>query len=302
MNIKVGLGLVWLLLLGLRVSDAAAWGDEGHEAVAEIAKSILLKDHPSTWAKIEALLATDNDELTKKDFVSRATWADKWRDSDRNTTKIRYNATHEWHFIDIDIDHVDFDKPCHGHVASKGPASAGPTNACVVDKINQFSIELKAPGTSAAERRLALKYLLHFVGDVHQPLHAAEHNHDSGGNTVWVLPPNSHHSIKLHAYWDTYVVDKIGSGGAQVSQVLIPKYQSQFSSWAVGSPLDWAKESNAVAKSRAYAFSAGEALDEKGGKAIPLTVQYEKAAIEATSQQIAKAGARLAHLLAQGMP
>ena len=64
-----------------------------------------------------------------------------------------------------------------------GPASAGSAQDCVVDKIDEFEAELASPSTAPAERLLALKYLLHFIGDLHQPLHASD-NEDRGGNCV----------------------------------------------------------------------------------------------------------------------
>jgi hypothetical protein len=57
----------------------------------------------------------------------------------------------------------------------------GPPRACVADKIDQFAAEFGNPATGASEQLLTLKFLLHFVGDLHQPLHAAD-DHDAGGN------------------------------------------------------------------------------------------------------------------------
>ena len=68
-----------------------------------------------------------------------------------------------------------------------GPlASVGDKTACIVDKTAQFAAELEAPGTDSEERLFALKFLLHFMGDVHQPLHASDNN-DAGGNSIKVM-------------------------------------------------------------------------------------------------------------------
>jgi hypothetical protein len=64
-------------------------------------------------------------------------------------------------------------------------ASSGPPKSCVVDKAKQFADELGAPGTDPKERLFALKFLLHFAGDMHQPLHSSDNN-DRGGNEVKV--------------------------------------------------------------------------------------------------------------------
>ncbi len=160
--------------------NAEAFGDEGHKIVAGIAYAHL--DGPVRKA-IDRLLAADKDTLTAPDFVSRATWADKYRDSDRRTpTKERYNATHLWHFVDVETDNPDVDKACNNHpqLPPNVAASAGDANDCVLDKIEQFVAELKDPSTNKAEKILALKFIMHFVGDIHQPLHAADHS-DRGG-------------------------------------------------------------------------------------------------------------------------
>src|ERR1700751_3762911 len=75
---------------------AFAWGDEGHEIIVLIAENYL---EPAARAKVATLLATDTDKLTDHDIASEAPGADRYRDSDRNTTKARYEATWRWHFV-----------------------------------------------------------------------------------------------------------------------------------------------------------------------------------------------------------
>src|SRR4051812_46163207 len=90
-------------LLPVCITAAApvlAWGDEGHRVVGQMALPLLT---PQARAQVDALLAADADTLTAPDFVSRTTWADRWRDSDRNGTKVRYNATEAWHFADVEL-------------------------------------------------------------------------------------------------------------------------------------------------------------------------------------------------------
>ena len=82
-------------------------------------------------------------------------------------------------------------------------ASNGPAEACAVDKVEQFQAELAAAKTDAEERLFALKFLLHFVGDLHQPLHSSDH-HDRGGNSVKVIVDDFPHNARdeLHGFWD----------------------------------------------------------------------------------------------------
>src|SRR5690349_1234185 len=78
-------------------TPAHAWGDEGHEVVGLIAEHYL---SPGVLTKVNQILATDTTGLTPNTQIDQeATWADKFRDSDRNTTKIHFNETHNWHFI-----------------------------------------------------------------------------------------------------------------------------------------------------------------------------------------------------------
>ncbi len=156
-----------LLVAAAAVSHPAlAWGDGGHEIIALVAEHYL---DPAARAKVATLLAMDTDTLTDHDIASEATWADKYRDSDRYTTKIRHQATRLWHFVDIELDEPNLASACFGHppLPSGIPASKGPPRACVVDKVDQFAAELANPSTAASERLLALKFLLHFVGDLH---------------------------------------------------------------------------------------------------------------------------------------
>ena len=147
---------------------AHAWGDEGHRVVGLLAERFL---EPRARAEVDALLAADSDALTAPDFASRTTWADRWRDSDRGTTGQRYRATRAWHFTDAQIAGPDPDTVCSGYppLPAGTPASEGPAQDCVVNKVEQFAAELADAAPPRAERGPALKYLLHLVGDLHQP-------------------------------------------------------------------------------------------------------------------------------------
>ena len=117
------------------------------------------------------------------DIASGATWADRYRDSDRGGSRQRYEQTRQWHFVNIELDGPNLERACFGHprLPAAVPASSGPAKACLVDKIEQFTAELSNSATAPGERLLALEFLLHLVGDVHQPLHAVD-DHDAGGN------------------------------------------------------------------------------------------------------------------------
>ncbi len=113
------IALMWVGVFTPRY--ALAWGDEGHRIISAIALPLLT---PQARDQAEALLAADADTLTAPDFVSRATWADRWRDSDRNGAKIRYNATEAWHFVDVELTAPDLAAACLGFPADLDETAA----------------------------------------------------------------------------------------------------------------------------------------------------------------------------------
>jgi len=244
---------------------------------------------------VAALLAADTDPLTARDIASAATWADKFRDSDRDTTQRHYLKTRAWHYIDIELDRPDLDEACFRHPARTigSKASEGPADDCILDKIDEFRAELRSPTTGAEERRLALQFLLHLVGDLHQPLHAAD-NHDRGGNDVRVKGAGSSPG-NLHHYWDTVFVTRLGTRADDVSRELIAGISDDDRrAWSGGSPADWAKESFQIARNHVYG-----PLQHAGGPPRPITLdaRYEADAGNIVAGQLQRAGLRLARLL-----
>jgi len=255
---------------------------------------------PLVKKRVDALLAADKDDLTAADFVSRTTWADKYRESDRQTTKIRYEATRKWHFADIDIQTGDMDAACKHHPKlPRGTlASAGPANDCVIDKIEQFIVELRNPFIARAEKVLALKLLLHLIGDLHQPLHAAD-NKDRGGNDVAVFLADDIPPTNLHFYWDNHIVERLGSDPWSIGAALSRKISAGTAdAWSKGTPISWAKDSFRRAKTVVYNFAGlQEFADDRGAKGVRLDDAYENSALIAARQQLSKAGVRLAAVL-----
>jgi S1/P1 Nuclease len=279
-------------------TPAHAWGDEGHEIVALIAKHYL---NPTVAAKVNTILAADSTQLTPTTNIdSEATWADRFRDSDRYTTQVHYTETQHWHYVDLEISTPDLKSACFGEPPLNGAlASNGPAQDCVVDKINEFNAELQDPATTDAERLYALQFILHFVGDVHQPLHASD-DHDRGGNDekVKAVPPlpkgTGKSSGELHGFWDTQFVALQGRRAATVAQKLIAKITpSQRAKWSAGTPADWANESFAVAKVNAY----GPLPAPTSPHNYILPQAYVTNAKGVVATQLSKGGVRLAFVL-----
>ena len=288
-------GLMGFICFGASAS-AYAWGDKGHEIVGLIADHYL---DPAVRTKVQTILAGDTTHLTPDTGIaSEATWADKFRDSDRNTTKVHYNQTHNWHYVDIELDQPNIDAACFDHppVPLGTVASEASPDDCVVDKIDQFIAELKSPTTSADEKREALQFLLHFVGDLHQPLHASD-DHDKGGNDKHVLAVGIK-ANNLHHFWDTEFVLKLGTDPQHVARALIKTITpGQLAAWRKGSPTAWALQSFAAAKATVY--GPLPTPDSKGR--YRLSTAYIRGATNTVSRQLGRAGVRLALILNQAL-
>ena len=305
-----------MALLCLSSRPASAWGDEGHEVIGLIAEHYL---QPAVRVRVLELLQHDDTGLVERDIAHEATWADKFRDSDRDTSKRRYLATRDWHFVDLEIDHMDVTRACYGRqpLPAGVPASAGPAEDCIIDKLDQFYIELKNPKTPEAERCLALQFLLHLVGDLHQPLHASD-DHDQGGNRKLAIGPGIG-SNNLHHDWDTEFVMRLGASDTDIARTAITRItEGDRARWSSGTPLDWAIETYAVSKKHAYGplprasggeaspgeaspgeASPGEASPGEGSPRSPyaLSQAYVDDATAMTAEQLSKAGVRLAFML-----
>ena len=236
---------------------ALAWGDLGHEVVAMIA-----------------------DSLTGPDIASRATWADKYRLSHRETAA--------WHFVDLEIDKPDLAAACSGFPASPPhAASQGPAQDCVTDKIEEFAAEVRDPATPAPERLLALKFVLHFVGDMHQPLHAADH-HDKGGNCIALSPSPDGGVTNLHAFWDVTTVNALGPSAPVIAATLDGNITpAEIKAWSAGGPKDWAMQSFAIGKRDAYNLPSKPTCAQ--ASAVKLSRTYQTTAEADAARQLSVA-------------
>lgn len=267
--------------------QALAWGDEGHEIVALIAQTFL---RPEVRQQVDALLAADPDTLTAPTIDAAATWADKYRDSNQDAR----TRTRQWHFADIEIAAPDLDRACFGHppVPSGTLASNGPDQDCVVDKIEQFAAELGNPATGPGERIMALKFVLHLVGDLHQPLHVAD-DRDRGGNDKRISA-TGFKAGTLHHYWDTEFVEQLGPDPQRAAAALRQRISQQdIRAWSQGTPSDWALEAFKVAKDDAY----GKLPTQNERRSYRLTDAYVAMAVQDAGTQLSRAGVRLAVIL-----
>jgi len=244
----------------LAPSNAFAWGAEGHETVAALALRELT---PAARKEADRLLGGP------VMMVHEASWADEIRDSRPETGA--------WHYVDTPLWAGSYD----------ARRDCGDGN-CVVAQIEddlRVPSDRRAPDAARAE---ALRFLIHFVADVHQPLHA-EDNDDKGGNQVHVRLGRER--ANLHKLWDVDVVEPLGSDPDAIAESIEHDLSpGQRRDWQSGTPARWANEAHAIAREHIYPPLGG---------ARDLRLPRDYAVREAPLARIllAKAGVRLAWLL-----
>ena len=153
------------------------------------------------------------------------------------------------------------------------------------------------------EKQRALKFLVHFVGDIHQPLHCADDG-DRGGNDKWFRfypggPQKRYVWVNLHGFWDNLLQEKAVENPRRLASRLEKGVSPQDErEWSRGKAADWAYESFQIAKKEIYLELSEGPLREKDrwGKDLPLGYGSEKKR-EIVDRQLRKAGLRLAWLL-----
>ena len=287
------------LIFGLMLAaplHAWAWGDAGHQVVGLIAQRHLL---PEVRTRVEALLATDDSHLTPETSIaSEATWADRYRDSSPEHKA----QTFDWHFVDIEIGSdasaASLSTACFNRPAlpAGAPASAGVAKDCVTHKLEQFAAELRDPATDSTERLRALQFVLHFVGDVHQPLHASD-DHDSGGNDKLAFIDHAD-PVPLHRHWDSSFVAMLGASPAEIAERLDAGItRAEIAGWLNTTPQDWTLETFAISETDVYGRLPAPSGLNKGKPLYELSPAYVQQAVADTKLQLARAGIRLAAVL-----
>lgn len=264
--------IIALLLLAIVIpAELLAWGPLGHAVVADIASSRLT---PTTRKNLQLLLGNDS-------LASIASWADLVR-------KDRPEA-YAWHFVDIPKDAAGFseERDCYRPQDKQKDAATDHHN-CVVDRLEMFKKVLADENASKADRLEALKWIVHFVGDLHQPLHAVDEFR--GGNDIKLpifgSPKCGDYDCNLHWAWDSELLTHTGYSEEEYVRHLNHLIaQKHLERQAGGNPVDWANESHLQARRIIDAKPA--AVDEG----------YYQANIDLVNEKLALAGLRLAALL-----
>ena len=240
---------------------AFAWGPDGHKIICTIAWDEMT---PGARDRVKAILHLD----TRADFADTCNWADEYRATHMETIG--------WHIVRVPqgAASVDVQRDC------SGPQS------CIVARIESEIATLL--GGTAADPAAALKFLAHFVGDVHQPLHVSLADDRGGFNiegTYFGVPRN------LHGVWDYGIIEHDGRAWGQIAGDLEAKITpAERAVWAASKPLDWANESLEITLAPAM-------RDVLRGDTFELGEAYEKINLPVALQRMQQAGVRLGGIL-----
>lgn len=248
-----------------------AWGQDGHRIVGRIADKNLTEP---ARQKISVLLQDDRlnngKPSNRMSLESVSNWADEIKSTEAGKGKSA------WHYRNNAV--------CQDR---EGPCENGD---CVDKRINGMIEFLKAPGKPIAERNEALKWLVHLVGDIHQPLHSGD-NQDRGGNDLKVALSGyrTRGQRSLHGVWDTELV-KIAMEQGPIDAQLTKEFER-------GTPALWMADARQMAKTSVYSQLPNFACNTTPDQIIVLSKAYQATAANIVREQLKLAGLRLAAVL-----
>jgi hypothetical protein len=307
-----------LTALPLLAGSAFGWGCEGHQMIALIARAHLT---PAASAAVDQLLRESPIDPALERFckdrpadpmADSATWADDTK---------RMEKTGEWHYVDIPLAASEGDAMTW--CAPIGPSVDNKDRpGCILNgAIYELGI-LRDKVRPAAERAQALRYVIHFLGDLSQPLHATD-NRDQGGNCTSISAPFLDKPANLHGIWDyALIANELKQKQLtqiQLAAVIDKEFSAKWNIWGTA-PVDlpaWAWDSHKIAAAVTYGdltpaiptASRDAGLADKAacdaGRAttaalhVSISPSYIDAAMPMIHQQIAAGGYRLADVLNQ---
>ena len=256
---------LFVLLLALPQASRA-WGVLGHRAVARLAENHLTANAKH---RINLLLGTETMPLV-------STWADELRNDPQ------FKETAPWHYLNV-VSGLDFP----AFVAQLNDpallAPAAPSNAYTA--LLQARRDLKDPQKTVEEKRVALKFLIHLVGDVHQPLHVG-HADDRGGNSV-VVNWRAKDDTNLHSVFDTAILEYPGFSYLEMAADYDHATAAEIKQWQKDDMPTWLFESYQLCTPIYAAAAANPKFDWHFYPSFGPLAQ----------QQVLKAGIRLAGVL-----
>lgn len=237
---------------------ASAWGPLGHRIVARLAEAQLT---PQARDEVQKLLAVSG----ASHLSDVAMWADDLRDTD----PVLFRRTKRLHFVNFQSRDCIYEPPrdCQD-------------GKCAVAAIDKYSAMLANRGNGPAVRAEALAFVVHFVGDVHQPLHAS-FRHDAGGNDFQVRWHGR--GSRLHRIWDSTMLDTAHLSSARYAR----KLEAERTPVATGgTPAEWAEEGCRIDRDDGV-YPSSRTIDDA----------YVRRELPIAERRLRQAGARLAALL-----
>jgi hypothetical protein len=241
---------------------AVRWGPDGHRIVAAIALGRL---SPAAANETRRLLGGQN-------ITDIASWADQ--------IKSQQPATGPWHYVDIEI--TD---------SSYVPARDCKDGACVITAVTNELAILSNRSRPDSARASALKFVVHFIGDLHQPLHGGERG-DRGGNDVKVTFQGR--QTNLHSVWDGGILMSFGQTDAEIVQQLNDEIgrRSDIARLSGGSVVSWVMESHDIARDVVY---------KNLPNSLEITQAYVDAARPVIYERLLRGGIRLGAALERAL-
>lgn len=295
-----------LMLSLLTYQPALAWGPIGHQAIGDVADHLL---SPAAQAAVARLLANDTDAEGRLSHRQNLAQIASWPDEIRG----KAGDHPHWHY-----DNVPVCRPV------EEPLQWCRQGECASAQLDHQLAILADDHRSVNERNVALKWVVHLVGDLHQPLHAADLA--EGANRIRVLPHHmradaseihqasfhgheSHHEGEsLHGFWDTRLVImdlhlEHGSIPGRSLQHLIERAKAVDPQLLRRGPLDWALESNNLAREFALRLPGVDCRLENNREEVEVSLSdtYVARGRHVVDERLALAGARLAHQLNQAL-
>ena len=244
------------LVLLLVPALAFSWGKTGHRVVGQIAENHL---SPKAAKAVRELLGPDS-------LAEVSNWADEIR-SDPS-----WKRADPWHYVNIP------DGETYATM-SKNPAGD------VIVALKKFEATLRNPAAPKEERIQALKFMVHMIGDLHQPLHAGKRD-DLGGNRVSVHWFRSVEATNLHTVWDDLLIEQEKLSFTEWTRFLDHPTAAEVKDWQATSYAGWMEESFKL-RDRCYDFKPE----------LPLSYEYVYKSMPIVKQRLLQAGVRLAGTL-----
>lgn len=267
-------GLAFLVAMTAGVTAAAPapapWSLAGHDIVCEIAFQRLTDEARAMVFEIRA-----HDPQPSETFYRSCAWPDSSRYAD-------HKATYEYHFMNVVV-------PDAGEmVIQRDCASYDCVQLAVVRYARYVAMDPGSSDDLRIRRANALKFVGHFVGDLHQPVHVG-YAHDRGANDVYVDFYDERNE-RLHAVWDFHIPDRMGlyeDPVASAQRLAEEITDAEAAAWENFDVVGWSRESYEIVRELVYDIPAGGRIGD----------DYFERAVPIVERRFKQAGVRLAYLL-----